>query len=89
MEPVEEQEQIRQITKEEYEDLCQRFANNEELSLEELKMLRNANPEFLEEAGPILKPKNASGYASPSFAFYFALLFAVLCISLSLYIFFN
>ena len=88
-EPVEEQEQIRQITKEEYEDLCQRFANNEELSLEELKMLRNANPEFLEEAGPILKPKNASGYASPSFAFYFALLFAVLCISLSLYIFFN
>ena len=35
-EPVEEQEQIRQITKEEYEDLCQRFANNEELSLDEL-----------------------------------------------------
>lgn len=79
----------RKLTLEEYEELCQRFANNEELTLDELKLLRNTNVNDLEESGPILKPKDYSGYANPSFAFYLALLFAVLCISLSIYIFFN
>ena len=78
------------LSPEEYEELCQRFANNEELTLEELRLLKNSSVEMMEEKGTVLRPKNnTSGYADYSFTFYLVVLFAIICIVISTYILFN
>lgn len=59
-----------EITKEEYEELCMKFASGEKLTKEELISLKNATINSMEEAGAkALKPKNY-GYVNNIFAIY-------------------
>lgn len=69
------------LTREEYEELCQRFANNEELTLEELKALRRSTPELMEESGPSLKIN--SGFINSSMAIYLLVVFAIISLIIS------
>lgn len=74
----EKKETPKVLTLEEYEDLCQKFVNNEKLSIEELKALRDSAPILMEEKGPILRKND--GYASISLSFYLTIFFVILCL---------
>ena len=69
---------VKILTLEEYEELCQRFANNEKLSLDELRSLKASTPELMEEQGMVLRQKE--GYSSISLSFYFVIFFVILCL---------
>lgn len=74
----EKKETPKVLTLEEYEDLCQKFVNNEKLSIEELKALRDSAPILMEEKGPILRKND--GYTSISLSFYLTIFFVILCL---------
>ncbi len=74
----EKKETPKVLTLEEYEDLCQKFVNNEKLSIEELKALRDSAPILMEEKGPILRKND--GYANISLSFYLTIFFVILCL---------
>ena len=69
---------VKILTLEEYEELCQRFAINEKLSLDELRSLKASTPELMEEQGMVLRQKE--GYSSISLSFYFVIFFVILCL---------
>ena len=69
---------VKILTLEEYEELCQRFASNEKLSLDELRSLKASTPELMEEQGMVLRQKE--GYSSISLSFYFVIFFVILCL---------
>ena len=73
------------MTKEEYEELCRKYARGEELTLDELKALRTATEvyaneedlqDLFEEKGPALVPKNnnQTGFAHKNFMLYVLIL---------------
>ena len=75
-----------EITREEYEELCMRYARGEKLTKEELISLKNATINSMEEAGAKqLKPKNY-GYVNNYFALYIVtmIIFIVFIIGLLL-----
>jgi len=87
------------LTQEEYEELCLKFANNEELTLEELRALRRSTPELMEEKehieydlndqekGPILKNPNYYGFAVKNVVIYLSILFVFIGFILFILIF--
>ena len=73
------------LTKEEYEELCRKYARGEDLTLDELKALRKATEvyaneedlqDLFEEKGPALVPKNnnQTGFAHKNFMLYVLIL---------------
>ncbi len=74
------------LTKEEYEELCRKYARGEDLTLDELKALRKATEvyaneedlqDLFEEKGPALVPKsnnNQTGFAHTNFMLYVLIL---------------
>lgn len=86
------------LTEEEYEELCMKFANNTDLTLDELRALRRSTPEEMLEreqieeeierrtSGPVLKLNN-SNYSMAGFSNKYILAFIIImssCIGLIL-----
>ena len=74
------------ITKEEYEDLCLRYANGENLKKEDLIALKNATIYYMNNQGKTLK-QNQNGFTKNFFMFYivFIIVFIVLALSIILF----
>ena len=74
------------ISKEEYEDLCLRYANGENLKKEDLIALKNATIYYMNNQGKTLK-QNQNGFTKNFFMFYiiFIIVFIVLTLGIILF----
>lgn len=74
------------ISKEEYEDLCLRYANGENLKKEDLIALKNATIYYMNNQGKTLK-QNQNGFTKNFFMIYivFIVVFIVLALSIILF----
>lgn len=74
------------ISKEEYEDLCLRYANGENLKKEDLIALKNATIYYMNNQGKTLK-QNQNGFTKNFFMIYivFIIVFIVLALSIILF----
>ena len=74
------------ISKEEYEDLCLRYASGENLKKEDLIALKNATIYYMNNQGKTLK-QNQNGFTKNFFMFYiiFIIVFIVLTLGIILF----
>ncbi len=81
----------RVLSEEEYNELCMRYANNEQLTPEELDALMRSTPELMEESGPSLKYNGASkrmaAFANKSILIYIVMIVAFIGIFIGAMIF--
>ncbi len=83
----------RVLTPEEYADLCMRYANNEELSPEELDALMRSTPDLMESEGPVLSinnknnQKRMAAFASKTMLIYILMIVAFIGVFIGAMIF--
>ena len=70
----------RVLSEEEYNELCMRYANNEQLTPEELDALMRSTPELMEESGPVLSfagsKKRMAAFANKTMLIYIIMIVA-------------